>query len=296
MTRLESRPPASAVASPWRLLAALAALLIAAFVQPALAAPAESPRPRLVVIGATAKSSTEIIRQALAAGYEVIGVARRPEDVKIQDAHFRLLKGDVYDPASLEAAIGPGDVVVSMIGPRLNPMDQTEVPASFDLFTTGTGNILAAMKKQGSRRLVVASSLGVEDPFPTEKPAPGDMRLNWLWKTRYLYRNMGDMEKLVRASGVDYVIVRPPFLVEEPARNDYHVSVNQDSPKGSMMTYADLGAFVLAQARTDQYRNDTVGLYTDRPLKFGQNVDFGKLAKEAAEKARQAAPAPAAAP
>lgn len=240
--------------------------------------------PGLVIIGATAKSSSEIIRQALAAGYQVTGVARHPEDVTLQDPHLRVVKGDVYDLASLEAAMTGTEVVVSMVGPRIDPTSTAETPATFDLFTTGTSNIMAAMKKKGNKRLLVASSLGVEDEFPTVKPAPGDFRLNWLWKSRYLYKNMKDMEGEVRASGLEFVIFRPPFLVEEPARKNYQLSVNTDSPKGSMLSYADFGAFVLEQARSSQYLGASVGLYTDQKLEFGKNADFGKLAKEAKEK------------
>jgi putative NADH-flavin reductase len=247
--------------------------------------PAASPSPPpLVIVGATAKSSTEIIRQALAAGHRVTGVARRPADVTLQDPRLRVLKGDVYDLASLEAAMNGDEVVISMVGPRVDPTDTAETPPSFDLFTTGTANIIAAMKKKGNRRLLVASSLGVEDEFPTVKPAPGDFRSGWLWKSRYLYKNMKDMEGVVRASGLEYVIFRPPFLVDEPARNDFRLSVDADSPKGTMMTYADFGAFVLAQATSSQYLGRSVGMYTDRPLKFGENVDFEKMAKEAKEK------------
>lgn len=245
---------------------------------------AAAAKPPIVVIGATAKSSTEIIRQALAAGHKVTGVARRPEDVTIRDPQLKVLKGDVYDQASLEAAMTGSEVVISMVGPRVDPTDTAETPPTFDLFTTGTANIMAAMKKKGNRRLLVASSLGVEDEFPTVKPAPGDFRLGWLWKSRYLYRNMKDMEGLVRASGLEYVIFRPPFLVEEPARRDYKLSVDTDSPKGTMLTYADFGAFVLEQVSGNQYLGSSVGMYTDRPLKFGENADFEKLAREAKEK------------
>lgn len=261
--------------------AGLLGLLAAVNSGPAGAAESNPP---IVVIGATAKSSTEIIQQALAAGHEVIGIARRPGDVAIRDPRLKILKGDVYDQASIEAAITGREVVISMVGPRFDPADTAETPPTFDLFTTGTANIIAAMKKKGNRRLLVASSLGVEDEFPTVKPAPGDVRRGWLWKSRYLYKNMKDMEGVVRASGLDYVIFRPPFLVEEPARKDYRLSVDADSPKGTMMSYADFGAFVLAQVTGNEYLGSSVGMYTDRPLRFGENADFEKLAKEAKEK------------
>lgn len=244
-------------------------------------------RPRLLVIGATARSSAEIIGQGLAAGYEIVGIARRPGQVTLKDPHLTVRQGDVYDPASLEAAMSGHETVISMVGPRVDPMQ--EVPADFDLFTTGTANIIAAMKKKGNRRLLVASSLGVEDEFPTEKPPPGDPRLNWLYNSRYLYQDMGNMEQLVRESGIEFVIFRPPFLVEEPARNDYRLSIDAESPKGTMMTYADFAAFVLAQVRSAEYLGRSVGLYTERPVRFGENVDLEKLMQEAQQKARQEA-------
>jgi putative NADH-flavin reductase len=266
-------------------------LVLLFLVSPALHAVAQLPdtdKTRIVVIGATAKSSVEIIRQALAAGHPVVAVARRPDEVLAKDVRLTVLKGDVYDPDSLAAAINPGDVVISMVGPRVAPNE--EVPDSFNLFTKGTGNIMTAMKAKGSKRLLVASSLGVENQreVPASKPAdmktPGAM---WLWNSRHLYADMARMEQDVRRSGLEYVIFRPPFLVEEPARNDYKLSVNTDSPKGTMMTYADFGDFVLAQVDGDEYLAQSVGLYTDRMLKFGENADFEKLAKEAMEKARR---------
>jgi putative NADH-flavin reductase len=271
-----------------RSLVATCLLAASAMIAFAPAHVADAAQPRIVVIGATAKSSREIIQQAADAGYEVTAVARRPDEIVPKHPRVRPLKGDVYDLASLEAAIGPGDVVISMVGPRVLPNE--EVPASFDLFTTGTKNVMAAMRSRGSRRLLVASSLGVENQREVPESKPVDMSkpsTMWLWNSRHLYRDMAMMERLVRQSGLDYVIFRPPFLVEEPARNDVLLSVNVDSPKGRMMTYADFGAFVLAQVSGDEYLDQSVGMYTDRVLQFGKNADFEKLAKEAAEKARR---------
>jgi nucleoside-diphosphate-sugar epimerase len=254
--------------------------------------PAAVEPPAIVVIGATAKSSGEIMRQALDAGYRVTGVARRPGDITLTHPNLRIVAGDVYDPASLEAAMTGREVVISMVGPRLDPMNLTEIPDSYDLFTTGTRNIIAAMQAKGNRRLLVASSIGVEDEYPTDKPTATDMRSQWLWNMRNVYQDMEEMEDIVRQSGLEYVIFRPAFLVEEPRRDDLQFAVNADSPKGRILTYADFAAFVLAQATGNEYLAKTVGMYTERELKFGENVDFGKLAKEAAEKAQRAGEQP----
>jgi len=240
---------------------------------------------RILVIGATARSSQAIIPQALSRGYEVVALARKPEEINTRHERLTVMRGDVYDLASLEAAMSGREVVISMVGPRVDPMK--EVPP-MDLFTTGTGNIIKAMKSKGNGRLLVASSIGVENEFPTVKPdqmkEPGKM---WLWNSRHLYKDMRAMEDIVRASGLDFVIFRPGFMVEEPARNDLKFAVNENSPRQRMLTYEDFAAFVLDQVAGSQYLGATVGVYTDRLLQFGQNADFEKLTQQMQEKARQ---------
>jgi len=239
---------------------------------------------RVLIIGATSGSAKELIPQALERGYAVTALARRPEAVEFEHERLTVVKGDVYDIDTLAAAMQGDEVVISMVGPRVDPMKEVE---AMDLYTVGTANIMQAMRDAGDKRFLVASSLAVENELPTQKPegeALGDM---WLWNARKLYQDMGAMEGLVRDSGLDYVIFRPPFLVHEPAREDLILTINEDSPKGTMATYADFASFVLDQVESDQYLGATIGIATDRELVWGGNVDFDELAKQA-EKTREA--------
>lgn len=240
---------------------------------------------RVLIIGATSRSAAELIPQALDRGYAVTALARRPDAVPFRHERLTVVKGDVYDVDSLAAAMQGDEVVISMVGPRVDPMKEVEF---MDLYTVGTTNIMTAMRKVGDRRLLVASSLAVENELPTEKPAGDDLGSMWIWNARRLYKDMADMETLVRESGIDYVILRPPFLVDEPARNDLDIAVDEDSPKGTMATYADFASFVLDQVEGSDYLNATVGITTDRKLEWGANADFEKLAEQAA-KDREAA-------
>ena len=235
-------------------------------------------KPSILIIGATAKSAKQIIGQALDRGYEVIGLARRPEAVSVQHERLTVVKGDVYELATLEAAMTGREVVISMIAPRFNP---DEAIGKVDLFTVGTGNILEAMKRKGNKRFLVASSLAVEEQVPDAEPTGDNMGQMWIWNARFLYRDMANMETLVRESGLEYVIFRPPFLVEEPMQDDMKISIGKDSPKGRILAYADFAHFVLDQVESNDHVGQVVGLYSDRKLQWGENVDFEKLAEEA---------------
>ncbi len=240
---------------------------------------------RIVIIGATAKSAKELIPQALARGYHVTGLARRPEAVGFAHERLTVVKGDVYLPETLEAAFRGDETVISMVGPRDNPYAESQPT---DLLSTGTANIIQAMKAKGNTRLLVASSIGVENDFPTTKPDNTEGRAGRLWKRRHRYLDMQKMEDIVRNSGIDYVLFRPGFLVEEPMRHDLILAVNEPSPKERMITYADFASFVLDQVESADHLGDSVGMYSDRVLAWGENVDFDALAQEAL-KARNAA-------
>lgn len=239
---------------------------------------------RVVVIGATAASAPDVIGQALKAGYTVTGLARRPEAVKINAPGFTVAKGDVLDVASLAAVMTGRETVVSLIGPRVDY--RTEIK-EMDLYTTGTANIVAAMKQKGNRRLIVTSSVGAEEvataPPPDQTPNGGNLGQQWLWNARLLYGDMARMEKAVAASGLDVVILHPGFMVAEPARHNLKSIVGAPTPRSRIITYADFGAFVVKAIGDKSLTGKTVGLYSDDKMDWGKNLDFDAL-----EKARKA--------
>ena len=243
----------------------------------------------IVVIGATAASAPEIITQALAAGHSVTAFARRPDAIKITDPRLKIVKGDVTDTASIAAALTGKEVVVSVIGPRVDPRVEIK---EMDLYSVGTTNIVAAMKQKGNRRLIVTSSVGAEEvaTAPPPEPTPdgvkakdADLNKAWLWNARKLYSDMQSMEKIVAKSGLQYVILHPGFVVNQPARHNLKTIVGEPTPKGRIITYADFATFALQAVTDTKFNGKTVGLYSDDKMEWGKNLDFNALLKEREE-------------
>jgi putative NADH-flavin reductase len=220
---------------------------------------------KITVIGATARSGRVIIRQALAAGYEVTGLARSPHKLSIQHPNLTLIKGDVRDVDSLRAALSGNEVVICMVG-KSAPSDPTQPIGKVDLYTVMGKNLIEAMRSRGNTRLIIASSTGVEHRVdPAANTPEGDtMSDMWRFNARYLYGDMADMEKQIKASGLDYVLLRPGFMVEESARHDLRFTVNGNTPKQRTITYEDFAAFTLEQVHSDEYLNEAVGIYSDK--------------------------------
>lgn len=240
-------------------------LLFAAFLPSSVAADAE--RNRLVLVGATANSAGELIDQALAAGHEVIGITRKPESVDIQHERFTAVYADVRKVETLEAVFTGDEVVVSYIDVAY-PFG-AEIPAGIDLFSRGTANIIAAMKKKGNRRLIVASNMAGEYIVldKPEKSAPMIDRL--AWARRHKYADARLMETIVEGSELDYIILRLPHLVSAESqgrptvivnKNSFNVAVKNQTPSRNL-TLADLSTFILDQMNSDEYIGATVGLF-----------------------------------
>ena len=220
--------------------------------------------PHIALIGATSRSGREIIRQGLAQGYRIKGLARTPAKLGVQHDNLELFQGDVRDQASLEAVLSGAEVVVCMVG-YPTPADPTADIGPVDIYTVMARNLIAAMQSEGNRRLIIASSTGVETrvPVDADPPPADDLTAGWRWNARYLYNDMHEMEQIIAASGLDYILLRPGFLVQAPARNDLQISLDGNTPPARVVTYPDFAEFILANLVADDYLNQAVGLYSD---------------------------------
>lgn len=221
-------------------------------------------KPTIALMGATARSGREIIRQGLAEGYKIKGMARTPSKLGVEHENLQMFKGDIRDRTSIDAILAGDEVVVSMVGrgPQADPMAEI---GEVDIYTVMAENLIGAMKAKGNKRLIMASSTGVEHKSDVNapRPPPGDMTAFWRWNARYLYNDMHEMEKMIIESGLDYILLRPGFMVEEPARNDMKFNTTNDTPGARVITYEDFAAFILDHLGGEEYKNTAIGMYSD---------------------------------
>lgn len=199
----------------------------------------------VIVFGPTGGTGKALLTQALERGHRVTAFARTPAKVDTSHPNLTLVQGDVFDPASVEKAlVGQEAVLVSLGNAGLLKKDET--------CSVGTRHILAGMQKLGIKRLVVCSSMGVGDSRPH---IPAFVRF-------MLQRPLADkevQERDIQASGLDWVIVRPTGLVNEPARGELAVVVQGPVPV-SRISRADVATFMLDQLTSDQYLHRTPGI------------------------------------
>jgi uncharacterized protein YbjT (DUF2867 family) len=174
---------------------------------------------KLTIIAATGGVGRHLLRQALDAGHDVTAVARNPARLSgdaLAERIARIVAADLADPDPqvLGSAVAGADAVLSALGPHNNSDAGIAAP--------GTRAITTAMAATGVRRIVAisASPVGTEaSPGRPDPPRhdPGDgffMRYVGvrIAKTLFgkVYEDLAVMEDVLRESGLDWTVLRPP--------------------------------------------------------------------------------------
>ncbi len=193
---------------------------------------------KLFILGATGRTGSQIVEQALARGHAVTAFVRSPGKRASRGPGLTVVEGDARDVAQLAAGMLGHDAVLSALG-------NTSVWKSTNLMRDTGRATVAAMHRAGVRRLIAVST-GLL--FTEQKGA-----LLWLLRT-ILRRNnedLGAMEQIVEGSGVDWTIVRPPRLVQAPVRG--FRSFETPEGTGRSLPYADLATFMLDEVRDRRF-------------------------------------------
>ena len=205
---------------------------------------------KIAIIGASGQTGTELIRESLARGHEVIGVARTPENIAFDDPRVTARAGDAFDRQSMVLGVAGADAVITTIGKR-NLLDKR-----YTLNTEGHANVVAGMREHGIRRMVPISSFGAARGVKRK----GIRRNVYLFLRRKYYGDMNDMEQQVLSSGLDVTVVRAPMLHNRDARHAYEVVEGNRLPAGLNISRADLAHFILDELENDRHVNRIVAL------------------------------------
>jgi putative NADH-flavin reductase len=199
---------------------------------------------KLTVFGASGGTGQHVVEQALAAGHEVTSYVRTPSKLMTQHAHLKVVQGDIADANRVEAAVAGADAVVSVLGPRKEQQGNA--------VAQGTNHILAAMKKHGVRRFVMAAGAGVRDP--KDKPKPIDYVFSFLLGvlSKKAVDDMTETVRLARESGLEWTIIRVPRLTDHPKTDQIKIGY-LGSDVTTQISRADMAAFMLKEVERRDY-------------------------------------------
>ena len=142
----------------------------------------------MAITGATGFVGQAVLDEAARQGLGARALARRvPEDRE----QVRWIEGDLANEIALTELVQGSRAVIHIAG-----LTNTPDPAQFHTVNVeGTANVIAAAKRAEARRLIFVSSLSAREPQLSRYGA-----------------SKAEAEELVKASGLDWTIVRPPAV------------------------------------------------------------------------------------
>ena len=181
----------------------------------------------ILVIGASGRTGTAIVREAVRRGLGVTAYVRDKAKATGLPSSVRVVQGDGRNPAALGPALAGIHAVVIPAGGRKDPVTAEIVRV-----------VVPLMKKNGIQRLVVLSAYGAVDSRGF---------YGWVMKTaaKSVVFDKTEMERTLRNSGLEWTAVRPGILTDGAATGSVTAAENAVLKGMPRISRADVAAFVV---------------------------------------------------
>jgi uncharacterized protein YbjT (DUF2867 family) len=206
----------------------------------------------VLIVGATGGTGRQLVAQALERGLTVTALVRNPSRLAVEHPRLTVVRGDVLDPDSVEAAMRGQDAVLCALGHK-----RFFYPTR--ILSEGTRNILRAMETHGVMRLICETALGIGD-------SAGRMGLYYTFFVipvilPFYFWDKTRQERAIAQTDVDWAIVRPGALTNGALRGH----VRHGSHVGSFLwtvrvPRADVAEFMLDQLTSNTYLRAAPGV------------------------------------
>ena len=193
---------------------------------------------QVAVVGGHGKVALQLHPYLLEAGRQPVGLVRSDDQRAVLEemgAHARLLNIEQANGESFGRAFEGCDAVVFAAGG--GPDGNIERKRTVDL--EGALKSIEGARAAGITRFVMVSAIGVDEPLPDDT-AP-------VWKAYVEAKR--DADEALRLSGLDWTILRPGRLTDDPAAG--LVALGPDVERGEIPR-ADVAATIAAVLDDDR--------------------------------------------
>jgi putative NADH-flavin reductase len=194
---------------------------------------------RILVIGATGGTGREIVREALAKGYQVNALALSAADAAPLLPGADIIQGDALDGQAVSKALAECDGVISALGTKLALLHKET------LLSTATRVLIDEMHKKAITRLLCITGIGAGD-----SRGHGGFLYDHIAQPLLLsstYEDKDRQEDEIRKSGLDWTIVRPTNLTDDPATGNIRALTDLTDFHGGSIARADVAHFLITE-------------------------------------------------
>ena len=204
----------------------------------------------IIVFGPTGGTGRAVMADLLAGGQKVTAFARDPSKL-LAAPGLIIARGDAMNMEDVARAIPGHDVVVVSLGQPASLVAASPGGSRIthaDICEAGTRNIVSALGLASAVRVIAVTSFGVGD---TRGKIPITLREIMADKER--------QEAVLKASDLDYVLVQPVALTDDPASCEWLESTTGETRR-MRISRKDVAAFIAKEIANPRYHGQTVAL------------------------------------
>lgn len=205
---------------------------------------------RVAILGATGRLGRLLVDTALERGYEVRALARDPKKLQRFNERLTVIQGDAQTGQGLDALLSGCRFAVSALA-SVRPVLED---CAKQLVTP-----LSRQVKPKFERLVFISAMGAGDSHAQATAASGPLRPLLPTLLKPLYDDLERAERVIRKSGLPYVLVRTAALTNAPPEHKLAVVTSDDAPPGRVPR-ADVAPFIIKLLETPGWDGREVSL------------------------------------
>ena len=200
------------------------------------------------MVGATGGLGRVVIAEALRRGHHVAALVRDPARAGLPEP-VQTVRCDVLDPVTLDPAMNARDAVICALG-----TPSPRKPGT--LLEEGTRNLVEAMRRASVPRLVCVTLLGTGG---SQRNASFLYRYVILRALAPMIPDKENQERVVRDSGLEWVLVRPPRFVNQ-RHGQLRVLRPGDTGRVGHIARPDLAAVLLDAAERPDYLRQAIAV------------------------------------
>ncbi len=196
---------------------------------------------KIAIFGGSGATGRLLTRRCIDGGHEVTALLRRPGSFDMR-GQIHVVEGSVFDADAVERTVAGTDAVLSALGAHSLRRE--------DVLERAVPVIVAAMQRQGVRRIIVLGSAGARD---------GAMARQAAWR-RWIVEHVVNRTLLrwpvasqraqyaaLAASNLDWTMAMPPMLTHGRGRGRWRVDAEALPPGAGRIAREDVASFMMQQ-------------------------------------------------